>query len=88
MIPYPWLMEGTGMSKNILIFAGAGASKAVNSTEFPTTLEFFEKLPTKITETPLFQQAVSFIQSQKEDKVVDIEEVLWTLQDLFKFGHA
>lgn len=76
------------MSKNILIFAGAGASKAVNSTEFPTTLEFFEKLPTRITETPLFQQAVSFIQSQKEDKVVDIEEVLWTLQDLFKFGHA
>jgi hypothetical protein len=76
------------MSKNILIFAGAGASKAVNSAEFPTTLEFFEKLPTQITETALFRQAVSFIQSQKEDGVVDIEEVLWTLQDLYKFGRS
>jgi hypothetical protein len=76
------------MSKNILVFAGAGASKAVSSTEFPTTLEFFEKLPTEITETSMFRQAVAFIQSQKEDEVVDIEEVLWTLQDLFKFGRA
>lgn len=74
------------MSKNILIFAGAGASKAVNPIEFPTTLEFFEKLPGEITETQLFKQVVSFVQGQKDDQIVDIEEVLWTLQDLLKFA--
>jgi hypothetical protein len=73
------------MSKNALIFAGAGASKAVNSAEFPTTLEFFEKLPSEITETQLFQQVVGFIKSQKDDEIVDIEEVLWTLQNLLSF---
>lgn len=73
------------MSKNVLIFAGAGASKAVNSAEFPTTLEFFEKLPTEITGTQLFQQVVGFIRTQKSDEVVDIEEVLWTLQNLLSF---
>jgi len=73
------------MSKNILIFAGAGASKAVNSSEFPTTLEFFEKLPSEITETTLFRQAVGFVQNQKGNEIVDIEEVLWTLQNLLTF---
>lgn len=73
------------MSKNALIFAGAGASKAVNPSEFPTTLEFFEKLPQEIVDVPLFNDAVSFVRAQKEDEIVDIEEVLWTLQDLLKF---
>jgi hypothetical protein len=73
------------MSKNVLIFAGAGASKAVNAAEFPTTIEFFEKLPAEITGNSLFAQAVNFIQTQKDDEVVDIEEVLWTLQDLLNF---
>ena len=48
-------------------------------------MEFFEKLPSEITETQLFRQVVGFIQAQKDDETVDIEEVLWTLQNLLSF---
>ncbi len=44
------------MKKQVyLIFAGAGASKAVSADRYPTTIEFFEKLPETIRNTHLFK---------------------------------
>lgn len=68
--------------KSITIFAGAGASKGVNSELYPTTVEFFENLPVEIKSDPLFNLIVSFIKSQEGSSQVDIEQVLWRLEEL------
>ena len=44
----------------ILVFAGAGASKAVGPENYPTTLEFFERLPEQIRKDPLFLHILSY----------------------------
>jgi hypothetical protein len=69
------------MKPKILLFAGAGASMAVNGEQFPTTIEFFNRLPTTITDLPLFQQLIDLIQA-RTGKRVDIEQVLWALDEL------
>jgi hypothetical protein len=72
----------------IVIFAGAGASKAVNPQYYPTTIEYFERLPESIVSNPLFQNVLGLLKHRKGDEaVVDIEEVLWILDDLGKFVH-
>ncbi len=68
----------------IQIFAGAGASKAVNPEKYPTTVEFFEKLPIEIRENSVFNVIINFVQSVKEKEIVDIEDVLWELSELNK----
>ena len=55
---------------------------AVNSEQFPTTFEFFKRLPNSITENSLFQQLVAFVQSREKSKRVDIEQVLWVVDEL------
>lgn len=70
---------------NIVIFAGAGASKAVNSDNFPTTIEFFSRLPDRINSNDLFKFVVSFLSQKSPDKQIDIEEILWELQSLRDF---
>ena len=40
-------MISKNSKKTILIFAGAGASKAVSPDDYPTTVEFFKRLPKK-----------------------------------------
>jgi hypothetical protein len=44
-----------------VIFAGAGASKAVNPEKYPTTVEFFDKLPPAIKESSIFGSIVDFL---------------------------
>lgn len=67
----------------ILVFAGAGASKAVNSINYPTTVDFFEKLPLEISKDTLFANIVSYLKESKaESQPIDIEEVLWALQQV------
>lgn len=70
---------------SILIFAGAGASKAVDPETYPTTVNFFEKLPEHITSQPAFQSTVSFLREGNPDKVIDIELLLWSLKELKEF---
>jgi hypothetical protein len=38
----------------ILLFAGAGASAAVNKVQYPTTLEFWRKIPESLRQRPVF----------------------------------
>jgi hypothetical protein len=71
----------------ILIFAGAGASKAVNPDQYPTTIEFFSRLPTQIQSNNLFRTAVEYLNTQNEEgHIIDIEQVLWLLNELKDFN--
>lgn len=69
----------------ILVFAGAGASKAVKAEKFPTTKEFFDGLPAQITSDPLFALAMEYLVSELKSDTIDIEQILWTLQSLHNF---
>lgn len=71
--------------RNLLIFAGAGASKAVNKEQFPTTVAFFDGLPEIIFTDPLFNISLEYIKSIEKVDTVDIEHVLWSLQKLSEF---
>ncbi|MCK4668361.1 hypothetical protein KAU33_16530 [Candidatus Dependentiae bacterium] len=66
----------------ILIFAGAGASKAVDPDNYPTTIEFLEKLPKEIKEDPYFDLINKYF-FYKNDKIIDIEKVLWVIDELY-----
>jgi hypothetical protein len=73
------------MSQRALIFAGAGASKAVNSQQFPTTVEFFKNLPDEIKKDSVFQFVENYLRLRDQEKIIDIEEILWELQRLRDF---
>lgn len=76
------------MGQRLLIFAGAGASTAVNHARFPTTLNFFAQLPPKITSNHLFQWVKDFLQAGDSERAIDIEEILWELQLLRDFAKS
>lgn len=63
----------------ILVFVGAGGSAAVNPEQYPTTVEFFKRLPPEITETSLFQLTRQFLMEKKGGQPIDIEEILWAI---------
>lgn len=64
----------------ILIFAGAGASSAVSTTKYPTTIEYFKKLDLAITNDQLFKIAKNDVQNSNE--TLDIENILFRLGKL------
>lgn len=66
----------------IVVFAGAGASKAVDPDSYPTTAEFFSRLPESISNAVLFKNTVEFLKGQDPDATIDIELVLWALEEL------
>jgi SIR2-like domain len=69
----------------ILVFAGAGASKAVSEV-YPTTKEFFEQLPDQIKNDTLFGLIKDWLLGRfGQDAVVDIEQFLWALSELREF---
>lgn len=71
----------------ILVFAGAGASKAVRPERYPTTVEFFERLPEDVTGDLLFRYAVDYLKSRPNRRdVLDIEQVLWLTRELNEFA--
>lgn len=76
------------MGHRLLIFAGAGASTAVNRKQFPTTRDFFAQLPPTITSNKLFQWVKDFLQAGDPDHAIDIEEILWELQLLRDFAES
>ena len=63
----------------ILVFVGAGGSAAVNPEQYPTTVEFFNRLPDYIEQEPLFIQIREFLETSKRGQPIDIEEILWNL---------
>lgn len=71
----------------IVVFAGAGASKAVAPDVYPTTVEFFERLPDNVRSDKLFELVLNYLQSRARDNssVIDIEQVLWAIAELKGF---
>ena len=71
---------------SVLILAGAGASKAVDKELYPTTVEFFDLLPETITENKMFSSVKQLLEYRKgETGIIDIEEILWALNEINKF---
>jgi len=68
--------------QTVLLFAGAGASKAVSPDKYPTTIEFFKGLPRDVREDTLFRQVEDFLRQEVGDDAIDIELVLWRLEEL------
>jgi len=66
----------------LTIFAGSGASSAVNETTYPTTKRFFEQLPKNVTKQRLFQLLLEFSQGQRQGGLVDVEQLLWYIGEL------
>lgn len=73
----------------ILVFVGAGGSAAVNPEQYPTTVEFFNRLPDDIEQEPLFTQIREFLGTrQGREQSIDIEEVLWNLDEIGDYFKA
>ncbi len=69
----------------IVLFAGAGASRAV-SERYPTTTEFFADLSPDIKNDRLFKAVDGWLlESLGLKSTLDIENVLWALFDLRTF---
>ena len=73
------------MNKRITIFAGAGASKAVDPDQYPTTVEFFDRLPISVATNLLFESVVAFLMQDDKNRILDIEIILWELSELLSF---
>lgn len=70
------------MERNLIIFAGAGASYGVSKENYPTAVGFRERLPTEIKNEYLYQQLDAYLAKQGGGGIVDIEHVLWALDQL------
>lgn len=66
----------------ILVFAGAGASAAVDPKRYPTTLGFAEQLPRDIKQNASFANVLEFFSKVHNRTKPDIEDVLGALDDL------
>ena len=73
---------GASSVGRVLIFAGAGASKGVSPQNFPTTVEFFEQIPSDIKRNKYFELVSEYLMADKGTSVIDIEMILWALQQL------
>ncbi len=66
----------------ILVFVGAGGSAAVDPEQYPTTARFFNRLPDEIKNDSVFVKVREFLETQKAGQPIDIEKVLWNLDEL------
>ena len=69
----------------ILVFAGAGASAAIDPEQYPTTAEFFSRVPSTIKDNPWFREASLFLRSIDNDSRIDIEQVLSALSEMREY---
>jgi hypothetical protein len=65
--------------KNLIVFAGAGASRGISGEKYPMALDFRKRLPSIITNSPLYQTVVQHIASSEGADELDIEHILWEL---------
>lgn len=80
-------MSAGAQERRVVVLSGAGASKAVNPSKYPTTIEFFEGLPDEVRSDRYFNFVLNFLRESGADPI-DIELVLWELQKLLEFYEA
>lgn len=68
--------------RRALIFAGAGASYAVDRDAYPTTVQFFEKLPADIQGHALIKAITENLPRKFGSGLPDVEKLLWSLEEL------
>jgi hypothetical protein len=73
--------------KRALVFAGAGASTAVDREQYPTTVAFYQKLPQKIKDNEFIQAIEGWVRNTHGagKSPLDIEVVLWAVEELSAF---
>ena len=71
----------------ILLFVGAGGSAAVDAEQYPTTIEFFNRLPDDVVQNSLFSRIQEFLTDAPSHNgdPIDIEKILWELDNLQKY---
>jgi hypothetical protein len=77
--------EKAKMRKRALVFAGAGASYAVDSNAYPTTVQFFNRLPDEIREHRLVKAIVQHLPAKFGEGPPDVEKILWCLEELYDY---
>ena len=65
----------------ILVFAGAGASAAVDAKKYPTTEGVYSILPSSIINDSLFVEVKGFLEANNT-KIIDIEHILDALEEI------
>lgn len=68
----------------VVVFAGAGASFAVDRSSYPTTVGFFEQLPDDIRNHRLIRGLVPHFEKKFSPGPADVEKVLWCLGELIE----
>ena len=72
-------------SNVILLFVGAGGSAAVDPNEYPTTVEFFKRVPPDIKANPWFAAASQFRSLRMGGQNTNIEQILSDLRRMQEF---
>ena len=66
----------------ILVFAGAGASAAIDPDQYPTTVEFLERVQPDIESNTWFEHALQFLSTRENSSPIDIEHILDVLSEM------
>lgn len=69
-------------SSRVMVFAGAGASFAVDRSSYPTTVGFYEQLPDEIRSHDLVRGLAAHFEKKFSSGPADIEKLLWSLGEL------
>lgn len=72
----------SGARRRALVFAGAGASFAVSKELYPTTVQFYERLPESIRDHKLVRGMVRHLATKFGEGTPDVEKILWCLDEL------
>lgn len=71
--------------KRLVIFAGAGASYAIDSDKYPTTAGFVERLPKELRKDQLIAHLSANFEAKFGDKTPDVEKILWCLDEVLNY---
>jgi hypothetical protein len=72
----------------ILVFAGAGASKAVNPSAYPTAMEFFNRLEPELQHDNTFAFVKKIVLRDPNVTQIDVEMLLWTISELLEWSRT
>lgn len=69
----------------ILVFAGAGASFAVNKEKYPTTAGFIGRFPESLAGEQFFRHIKANLARKFGEGTPDVEKILWCIEELIEY---